>query len=418
VFRTLIQKVTICALFCLVLIVANAINALASINASDESISHLVEHTLKQADANAQFNFHLARAISEAEAFARNGGGKDRDEAFELLDKARADLTKLATVGENDGREHDTEVESELTALQERRAAVLAETEGRVNALVRAVQANDTGAVDRVLTTLEATEDEFEAFEESAASLTSREVNQATDELAQRTRIGRVIVPGSFGVMALLVLLALWLLRRFIVQPIQRLSVAAARVADGNLEQSINVTSNDEIGELQQSFNHMVVSLLDQREAIQSRNLELEQSLHHQQQLFETVQQLSAPLLPLIDGIVALPIVGHVDTQRANAITDTLLHGVSQRRARIAILDLTGIAALDAHVLRLLLQTAAATQLLGARVLLAGISAAMAQVIVEQRVDLGNLPTFRDLGSALQAAQVELADRSALAVIA
>jgi anti-anti-sigma factor len=401
VFRTLAQKVTISAVVFLALIVVNAVNALVSINASDRDISHLAEHTLKQADASVQFNFHLARAIADAEAFARDGERKGRDEAFEQLNNARAELGTLATLVGSDDRSHDSEAAIELSALQARRADLLAQTQQRVDELVRIVETGDTRAIDQVLTGLNAIEGEFEELEATAAELINREVQQATDELAQRTRIGRIIVPGSFGVMALLVLLAVWLIGRFIVRPIRQLSQAAACVAAGNLEQSIRITNTDEIGDLQQSFNNMVVSLLDQHDAIQSRNAELEQSLLQQQQLFATIQQLSTPLLPIDDRVVVLPVVGHIDTRRADEIMQTLLHGVAARRARIAIVDITGVPVIDTAVANALLRAATAIRLLGAEAVLTGVRPEVAQTLVQLGIDLDGIVTQSSLQSGI-----------------
>ena len=150
------------------------------------------------------------------------------------------------------------------------------------------------------------------------------------------------------------------------------------------------------------AFNSMADMIQQRTNDLEAKNHAIQQASQRQQQLFETVQQLSTPLLPVLDGLVVLPIVGHIDTRRADDIMRTLLHGVAQQKARVAILDVTGIATLDTHVIMLLLQAVQATELLGARVLLAGITAPMAQVIITQGIDLRHLRTYKDLRSAIE----------------
>lgn len=82
----------------------------------------------------------------------------------------------------------------------------------------------------------------------------------------------------------------------------------------------------------------------------------------------------------------------------------TLLHGVATQRARVAILDITGIALVDREVLHVLVQAMRGIELLGARAVVAGISSPMAQIMVEQGIDLGSLVTFADLRTAIEAA--------------
>jgi anti-anti-sigma regulatory factor len=148
----------------------------------------------------------------------------------------------------------------------------------------------------------------------------------------------------------------------------------------------------------------MTDDLRAQRIEIEQRSEQLQQSLVAQSQLFTTVQQLSTPILPLADGVIVLPLAGHIDTQRAQDITEALLQGVVAQRARVAILDITGIAAANTQVLELLLGTIRGVELLGARALLAGISADLAQHIAAQSLDFGHVHSYRNLRDAVHAA--------------
>ena len=189
-----------------------------------------------------------------------------------------------------------------------------------------------------------------------------------------------------------------------IVRPIHDLATAAQRIGAGNVETQVAVTRHDEIGALQQAFNQMATDLRTQQVAIGERTADLQASLARQEALLETVAQLSTPLLPVWDGVVVLPIVGHVDTQRGEALTAALIEGVALRRAQVAILDITGLATINDQAVEVLLRAAQAVELLGARAMLAGVSAAFAQHIVNGGTKLGALASYRDLQSATEAA--------------
>ncbi len=149
------------------------------------------------------------------------------------------------------------------------------------------------------------------------------------------------------------------------------------------------------------AFANMLAQVRRQQAALAEQNGALQRTLSEQQSLLETIQALSTPLLPVGQGVVVLPIVGHVDAQRAAALLDTVLKGTTARSAHTVIVDLTGLAALDREVGAFLQRLIRATRLLGASVLLAGINAALARQIVAQGLDLGQASSYRDLQSAI-----------------
>ncbi|MBZ5710512.1 STAS domain-containing protein [Nannocystis pusilla] len=110
---------------------------------------------------------------------------------------------------------------------------------------------------------------------------------------------------------------------------------------------------------------------------------------------------LSTPLIPISDDVVVMPLIGTVDENRANQVLESLLAGVSARGAKVAILDITGVAAVDAAVAEGLLRAARAVRLLGAEVVLTGIRAEVAQALVGLGVDLGNIVTRGTLQSGI-----------------
>ncbi len=109
------------------------------------------------------------------------------------------------------------------------------------------------------------------------------------------------------------------------------------------------------------------------------------------------IGELSTPLVPLSDHILLLPVVGSIDTQRAQSIMETLLEGIDRHQAEVAILDMTGISVVDTQVAQALIQSAQAVQLLGAEVVLTGISPAMAQTLVTLGADLSTITTKGNL---------------------
>lgn len=107
----------------------------------------------------------------------------------------------------------------------------------------------------------------------------------------------------------------------------------------------------------------------------------------------QALAERSTPCIPISDDVLAMPLIGTIDTHRLLQIMETLLHEISACRARIAIVDITGVAMVDTQVAHGLLQVAHAAQLLGARVVLTGIRPEVAQALVGLGVNLHNIIT-------------------------
>jgi rsbT co-antagonist protein RsbR len=136
----------------------------------------------------------------------------------------------------------------------------------------------------------------------------------------------------------------------------------------------------------------------------------LQDSLRQQELLREqetVLTQLSTPLIPVGEDIVAMPLVGQMDESRARQVMETLLHGVERLRARVAIVDITGVMNVDSAVADTLVQVARAVQLLGARVVLTGIRPEAAEALVGLGVDLSGLATRRTLQDAIRYAHTD-----------
>jgi PAS domain S-box-containing protein len=113
------------------------------------------------------------------------------------------------------------------------------------------------------------------------------------------------------------------------------------------------------------------------------------------------LRELSTPLIPIMDGVVAMPLIGAIDSARAQQIMETLLEGIGSQHAGIAILDITGVRVVDTQVANALIRTAQAAQLLGARVVLTGITPEVAQTLVQLGIDLSAVTTRSTLQSGI-----------------
>jgi rsbT co-antagonist protein RsbR len=129
---------------------------------------------------------------------------------------------------------------------------------------------------------------------------------------------------------------------------------------------------------------------------------ERERTINLQQ---DAIRELSTPVLQLRERLLILPIIGVLDSMRAKQLTDDLLRSIRANRARIVVMDITGVAAVDSKVANHLIQTVAAARLMGANVIVTGLSAEVAQSLVALGVDLTSIRTMNDLQGGLEEAE-------------
>lgn len=134
------------------------------------------------------------------------------------------------------------------------------------------------------------------------------------------------------------------------------------------------------------------------REA-EHRAAELREANQRQEALLKTILELSSPVVPIAPGILVVPLTGVVDTERADRFKETLTRAIVEHRAAIVLIDITGVASVDAHVAHRLMQAAQAARLLGAEVALVGINPTAAQAMASMDVDLSGVVTRSTLES-------------------
>ncbi len=118
--------------------------------------------------------------------------------------------------------------------------------------------------------------------------------------------------------------------------------------------------------------------------------------------LSATIRELGCPLIPLMPGVLLVPLIGTIDDQRASQIIESILEGVSREQSRRVLLDITAVPLIDTQVAAALIRTAQAVALLGARITLVGVRPEIAQSIVGLGIDLGRIDTRATLAAALQ----------------
>jgi rsbT co-antagonist protein RsbR len=141
---------------------------------------------------------------------------------------------------------------------------------------------------------------------------------------------------------------------------------------------------------------------LDINLALEAHVFQREQTIHAQQ---EMIRELSTPVLKVRDRLLIAPLIGVLDTPRARQLTAQLLRAIRDHRAKVVVLDITGVAVVDSAVANHLLQTVQASRLMGARVLITGISAEIAQTLVRIGVDFSQLETLGDLQEGIAEAE-------------
>ena len=126
------------------------------------------------------------------------------------------------------------------------------------------------------------------------------------------------------------------------------------------------------------------------------------EQLHQLKVQSHALREMAAPIIQIWKGVLVVPVIGQLDSERVSLITAALLDSIVQTRAHAAILDLTAVAQVDTSTADHLVRIIRAVSLLGARGLISGIAPAVAQTIVSMGVDLSQITTLASLHEALR----------------
>src|SRR6186997_112004 len=144
--------------------------------------------------------------------------------------------------------------------------------------------------------------------------------------------------------------------------------------------------------------NTVAVSFVDERERV----------IRQQQ---DAIRELSTPVLRVRERLLILPIIGVLDSERARQLTEQLLSGIRANRAKVVVIDITGVPTIDSTVANHLVRTVDASRLMGASVIITGLSPKIAETLVTIGVDLSKMNTVGDLQGGIEEAERQLGFR-------
>jgi rsbT co-antagonist protein RsbR len=269
-----------------------------------------------------------------------------------------------------------------------------------------------------VATALRGAQD-FDAIRLRLSTIRAAEV-QRSDAYRQEARAAKlqlqlVLLAGTV-VTGVLSLGALSFLAGNIARRVQRVTVAATRIAEGDTSVRYNLpASRDEVGLMGATFNTMA-QIIEQRTNELVAQYEVAEASRHEaeatreqlaaqlavvEQQHLTIREMSVPVLPVRSSTLVMPLIGALDSTRLALMQAQALQAIKRSRTRQLILDITGVPVIDTQVALGLTQLVQAAQLLGANVDIVGIRPEVAQTLVGLDVELRAMRTFSNLQAAL-----------------
>jgi methyl-accepting chemotaxis protein len=189
------------------------------------------------------------------------------------------------------------------------------------------------------------------------------------------------------GILVVVIVVVAIVFSQSLTRPLKALSLGAAELANGKLDVQVDTRGQDEIGDLARSFDAMRKSLKELVDRQES-----------------AIEALSTPLIPLHEEVTVMPLVGDLDERRVERIREGLVNGLHESGARVAILDVTGVPALEEGVAVGLVRVAKAARLLGARVIITGMQPELARRLVELDLQLDGIVSERTLRHGIDTA--------------
>ncbi len=240
-----------------------------------------------------------------------------------------------------------------------------------------------------------------------------RRVDQLERDADATATRARIVGAVTFLLLLAAIPLALLYLLRVVVAPVRDVSRAAERLAAGEGDARAPEAGAGEVGALARSFNAMASALEVSRDELEARgvrlgdtNKQLRQALRDvERSKAQAILELSTPVLQLSRRRLVVPVIGAVDVDRARQFDERLLHEVRARRAKVVVIDVTGVPEIDTPVAAQLQRTFSAIGLLGARVIVTGVSGELAEALVGLGVDFAGIDSFADLQSGVETAR-------------
>jgi rsbT co-antagonist protein RsbR len=192
---------------------------------------------------------------------------------------------------------------------------------------------------------------------------------------------------------------------------IARVSQVMARAAFQDFEARLDPSGEeDEFLEVEVGLNMLLEDLANTKKQNEQAMLEIQaKNLEIAERATLALRELSTPIISVWEGVLALPVIGTVDTERSSEMMDTLLARVIAEQAEHVIIDITGVTVLDTRTADHFIRMAQAVRLLGSSCFLTGISPAIAQTIAQLDINTSSVRTVRRLSDALKVAFQERA---------
>jgi rsbT co-antagonist protein RsbR len=409
--RTLTGKVLVGSLVYVLFILGAAAFGLTNLLTLAPLTTQLSDRMTAEIDLNGEYHLDLMRAVAATKSFALAHDNEDVVQAHSALGAAQAVSSKLEELESANTGMVGGASQHELQQLQQDRQALLI----TISALISAVETHGEEDASPIVDALEQQERQLVQLEQTADQLVARDNAAATTSVHMAIQRGILSVIIGFGLVVALIVLALVLLHWRIVGPLKTLAVTTRTLSSGAADQLVQVTSQDEIGDLQTAFNQMtgliraqtselerqVMAANAARDEAEQGRIQIADQLAQIEAQHAVIREMSVPVLPLTPTTLVLPLVGVLDADRLRLLQEQALHAIEHWSARHLLVDVTGIPVVDTQVAHGLVAVVQAARLLGAETIIVGIRPEVAQALIGLGVHLDEMVTRSSLQSGI-----------------
>jgi anti-anti-sigma regulatory factor/HAMP domain-containing protein len=227
-------------------------------------------------------------------------------------------------------------------------------------------------------------------------------LNTAISDVRMLETRNNTLITITFTVGLLASLVIGWFLVIQVVRPLDRLASDADSFAAGTTDLELSaVPKINQLRRLRDAFQNMLTIIHARQRAVEQSLHEVQERVQREERLRATVQALSVPIIPLQTGVLLLPLIGYLDKTRYAEVNEALLTAVHRQRTTQVVLDLSGLADLGPETATLLQQTAESVRLLGAEVVLVGIRADQALLLIDNGLPESGFTTARDIPAVI-----------------